>query len=173
MEPDRLMETVYPVYILERVCTEIMAECNRAAPDETLGRLLGYRLCWQGTCYIKVVDWISGQLETSHVHARFTLAGTRESELFLDERYGNHTHRPREVGLFHSHPFNAEPYFSSTDYQTFLAFPYDRIGNVFLLIDPLSSFFKAFVVAMTQNQGQKDLKQVPWISYSPKIQDAF
>jgi len=55
---------VYPVYILSRVAKEIFLECKKAIPKETLGRLLGYRMQWKEKNYIKIVDWISGSLET-------------------------------------------------------------------------------------------------------------
>lgn len=157
---------VYPVYIMGRVAQEIFDQCVQAVPNETLGRLLGYRLQWQGSDYIKIVDWVSGSLDNSNTHAQFTHQGIRECELFLDERYGNGTARPVEIGLFHSHPFRCEPHFSSTDMQTFLTFPYDQDGNVFILIDPLAYFFKVFVIA--SDGQQKCLRQVSWICYSPK-----
>ena len=163
--------TVYPVYILDRVVSEIFDQCHRAVPDETMGRLVGYRYCWQEIGYTKIVDWIGGTLEKSHTHARFTMEGTRECEFFLDERYGNQPHRPKEVGIFHSHPFGMEPHFSPTDYETFLAFPYDQPGNVFVLIDPLIFYFKVFIVSDTtpESRRQKLLQQVPWICYHPAV----
>ena len=166
------MPTVHSVYILARVVSEIYDQCHRAVPDETMGRLVGYRYCWQGTYYTKIVDWIGGTLEKSHIHARFTMEGTRECEFFLDERYGNQPNRPKEVGIFHSHPFGMEPHFSSTDYQTFLAFPYDQPGNVFVLIDPLVFYFKVFTVSSTTLDGHegKQLNQVSWICYYPGIE---
>lgn len=157
-----------PVYILSLVAREIFRECKTAVPKETLGRLLGYRMRWQGKMYTKIVDWISGDLENSHVHACFTAQGSRECECFLDERYSDAVIRPREVGLFHSHPFGVDPHFSSVDYGTFLNFPYNKEGNAFILIDPIISIFKTFIVE-TDSSGLKNLKQVPCIYYHPKI----
>lgn len=157
---------IYPVYLLEQVANEIFRQCQKAVPNETLGRLLGYRCLWKQRDYIKIVDWVSGTLEAGTTYAQFTLQGLRECEIFLDERYGTCNHRPVEVGLFHSHPFGVEPYFSSTDHQTFLTFPYDKPGNVFILIDPLSHFLKVFVIAIKET-GEKILEQVPWILYRP------
>lgn len=164
---------IYPVYILKRVAEEIQQECVRSVPQETLGRLLGKRFAWQNKRYTKIVDWVGGSLEQSHVHATFTKSGLRECECFLDERYGASPARPQEVGLFHSHPFGTDPHFSDVDYGTFLNFPYDEEGNVFLLLDPLTSIFKVFIVALkTSNDlSTKYLQQVPWICYSPRIQD--
>jgi proteasome lid subunit RPN8/RPN11 len=159
--------SVYPVYILSRVAEEIFQQCVEAVPHETLGRLLGYRYLWQGKSYTKVVDWVSGTLDSSNIHAQFTPQGIRECELFLDERYGNNTARPVEIGLFHSHPFHCEPHFSSIDLETFLTFPYDEEGNVFILIDPLAYFFKVFVIA--SKDRQKYLHQVAWMNYCPRI----
>ncbi len=164
-----MTEQIYSVYILARVAQEIYHRCHSAIPQEMLGRLLGYRLQWEGKSYTKIVDWVSGDLDNSHTHAQFTLHGTRECELFLDERYRNISERPKEIGLFHSHPFGADPHFSSTDYQTFLTFPYNQLGNVFILIDPLSQYFKSFVVEENVETKEKKLRQVPWIIYTPKI----
>ncbi len=161
---------IYHVYILSQVANEIMRVCQREVPNEALGRLLGYRLQWQGQSYIKIVDWVGGEIENSHTHARFTVRGTRECEVFLDERYGLDSKRPQEIGLFHSHPFGVDPHFSSTDHTTFLNFPYDREGNVFVLIDPLANFFKVYRIALeTQSTPPKKyLEQIPWIVYQPK-----
>jgi hypothetical protein len=136
-------------------------------PSETLGRLLGYRFEWQGINYTKIVDWVTGNLDSGATYARFTTDGIRECELFIDERYGLGNSRPTEVGLFHSHPFGSEPFFSLVDDQTFLNFPYDEEGNVFILIDPLAHFFKVFIIAKKENES-KYLQQVPWICYAPK-----
>lgn len=172
MSSENLELTVYPVYILARVADEIYNECSRAVPNETLGRLLGYRLQWQDQNYVKIIDWVQGSLDVSHVHAQFTPNGTRESELFLDERYGISPERPCEIGLFHSHPFGHNPHFSGTDYNTFLTFPYNEPGNVFILIDPLSSYFKTFIVeknSCSENNYNHQLRQIPYICYSPYI----
>jgi proteasome lid subunit RPN8/RPN11 len=163
---DQAFESVYPVYILSSVVSDILHQCQRAVPNETLGRLLGYRLRYKEVHYVKVIDSIGGTLEASHSHARFTPEGTRESELFSDERYGTDTKRPKEVGLFHSHPFGVEPHFSSTDDETFLTFPYNREGNVFILVDPLVSYFKVFIISQ---ESKKTLQQVKWICYSPSV----
>ena len=157
---------VYPVYILSKVAKEIFLECKKSAPKETLGRLLGYRMKWQEKNYIKIVDWISGSLDSSHIHACFTPEGSRECECFLDERYSDACIRPKEIGLFHSHPFGIDPLFSNVDYGTFLNFPYDQEGNVFILIDPLISIFKTYIV-FSEESGKKNLKQVEWIYYYP------
>ena len=156
---------IYPVYILKRVAVEIYRQCQRAIPNETLGRLLGYRCEWEGKNYIKIVDWVSGDLESGVTFAYFTSKGIQECETFLDERYGQIPNRPVEIGLFHSHPFRAEPHFSSVDHETFLTFPYDAEGNAFILIDPHIYFFKVFVVS-SHPKKQKFLQQVPWIAYS-------
>lgn len=157
---------VSPVYILTRVAVEVFAQCQQAAPEETLGKLLGYRCEWQGQNYVKIVDWVSGSLDCAATYACFTPNGVRECEIFVDERYGAADNRPVEVGLFHSHPFGSDPHFSATDYHTFLTFPYDQAGNVFALIDPLSRYFKVYVIEATE--CGKNLKQVPWVYYTPK-----
>lgn len=157
---------IYPVYLLSRTVEEIYRCCSQAVPSEMLGRLLGYRYQWQGQMYTKIVDWVTGKLDNNITYARFTPSGTRECEIFLDERYGPGEDRPREVGLFHSHPFGSEPHFSATDYQTFLMFPYDQPGNVFVLIDPTSGFFKTFIVQ--QKEQRKYLEQVQWVCYQPQ-----
>lgn len=84
---DTLPEKIYPVYILSRVASEIYKYCNKGIPKEVLGMLLGYRLSWQGIQYIKIVDWVSGSLENSHIHAKFQIDGLQQAETFIDERY--------------------------------------------------------------------------------------
>ena len=164
----QLEKKIYPVYIMSRVVYSIFDQCKNAVPSETLGRLMGYRLQWQGHYYTKIVDWTSGSLESSSTFAKFTVNGTRESEFFLDERYLDTRSRPKEIGLFHSHPFGTNPEFSLTDYETFLSFPYDNEGNIFILIDPISKYFKVYKLTVTLQKEQK-LIQVPWISYFPKV----
>jgi proteasome lid subunit RPN8/RPN11 len=158
---------IYPVYILSRAAEEIFQKCRQAEPKETLGRLVGYRCTWEGIDYIKITDWVTGHLDSGNTYARFTPQGIRECEFFLDERYGDKENRPVEVGLFHSHPFNTDPYFSMVDQETFLTFPYDQAGNVFVLIDPLADFFKVFIIA--HRDGEKYLQQVNWICYNPRL----
>jgi len=163
-------QIIYPVYILARVVTEIFDQCKQTIPDESLGRLLGYRCAWQGTEYTKITDWVTATIDNGHAHAFFTQAGIQECELLVDERYGKSGQRPVEIGIFHSHPFGVEPYFSSIDKETFLSFPYDREGNVFILIDPVSLFFKVFIVS---GRKDKELRQISWICYTPKISNSL
>ena len=158
-----MQNTIYPIYILARVALEIQEQCKKAVPNETLGRLLGYRCSYQGQNYIKIVDWIGGTIDAGYAFAQFTSQGSRECELYCDEKYCDTEMRPKEVGLFHSHPFNVEPHFSSIDYGTFLSFPYNHPGNVFLLLDPLSKYFKAFIIRPNKNT----LQQVSFIVYHP------
>ena len=165
MNTSKVSPQIYSVYILKRVACEIYHQCQRAIPNETLGRLLGYRCEWEGKNYVKIVDWVSGTLESGVTFAYFTSKGMQECESFLDERYAGSQIRPVEVGLFHSHPFRVEPHFSSVDHETFLTFPYDTEGNAFILIDPHIFFFKVFVVSSRTEKG-KILQQVPWIAYS-------
>lgn len=155
----------YPVYLLERVADEIFRFCRREEPLEALGKLLGYHCRWQGRRFVRIVDWVTGEVNASSVSARFTPAGIRQCECYLDEKYGDRPDRPREVGLFHSHPFGTDPHFSTVDHGTFLSFPYDREGNVFILIDPLSGYFKTFVLERAGEE--KRLAQVPWAVYAP------
>lgn len=159
-------KNIYPVYILSRVAEEIYQLCKDAVPHETMGKLLGYRCMWQGKKYVKIVDWAMGSINSSHTHAQFTAKGTREYELFVDERYGKNSTRPLEVGIVHSHPFNSDPHFSQVDYDTFLSFPYDKVGNVFVLIDPLSSYFKVYQIVGNKS---KNLEQISWIKYFPQV----
>lgn len=156
-------EKIYPVYILRRVAEEIFLQCKKDEPSETLGRLIGYHYEWQDQKYCKIVDWATGTLDQGPTHARFTNSGIRECEIYLDEKYGKGSSRPIEVGVFHSHPFGVEPHFSAVDDNTFLNFPYNREGNVFILIDSVASFFKVYII---QNNA---LEQVSWICYAPKV----
>ncbi len=154
----------YPVYMLERVAAEIFTFCSDQEPLEALGKLLGHRCEWEGRSFVRIVDWVTGEVVASSTSARFTPDGVRECETRLDQKYGDDTDRPREVGLFHSHPFGSDPHFSSIDHATFLNFPYDRAGNVFVLIDPLSGFFKTFLLEV--GEEGKRLTQVPWAVYA-------
>ena len=161
-----MQNEVYPVYILSRVVLEIQEQCKKAVPNETLGRLLGYHCQYQGKQYVKIVDWVGGDLHinSGNAFAHFTMQGSRECEIYLDEKYRTQK-RPIEVCLFHSHPFGSNPCFSSTDYNTFLSFPYNRPGNVFILLDPLSQYFKTFIIS---SEYPSSLQQIPWILYQPK-----
>jgi len=155
-----------PVYIKEQVADEIYAFCANEAPNEALGKLLGYRCEWEGRPYARIVDWVTGEVNASSISAQFTAAGIKQCETALDQKYGDDDDRPRELGLFHSHPFGADPHFSSVDYGTFFNFPYDRVGNVFVLIDPLSGFFKSFLLERDDEGLQ--LTQVHWAAYAAR-----
>ncbi len=159
------------VWILDRVKKEIYDYCKQGMPDEAIGVILGYRLSDKGQKYIKIVDWASGKAETGRAFARFTAEGVKQYSTFLDERYGpddgfkdEKNYRPRIVGIFHSHPFGWDPSFSSTDYNTFLNFPYNAEHNVFILIDPTIDVFKTFQI-QEKSEG-KTLVQVIWGEYA-------
>jgi len=156
------------VYILDRVVTELIDFCKEAAPNETLGLLLGFRNEHDGHRYVRIVDWVSGSLHATHVSARFTEEGIVSSRLLALERHGKGDERPRELGLFHSHPFGHDPHFSGTDMNTFLTFPYDYQGNPFILIDPTTSpsHFKVYTVqGGPEEEVDKDIVQVDWAEY--------
>lgn len=151
--------------MLERVADEIFRFCCEQEPLEALGKLLGHRCEWEGRPYVRIVDWVTGDVTATSTSARFTAEGVRQCETEVDERYGDGPDRPREVGLFHSHPFGSDPHFSAIDHGTFLSFPYDREGNVFVLVDPLSGYFKTFL--LERGPEGKCLTQVPWAVYAP------
>lgn len=153
---DPLNSSVLPVYMLERVARSVDRHCREAVPDEALGKLYGYREVCDGIRYVRVVDWATGEVDAGPTHARFTDRGVRQCALFLDERYGDSSSRPVEVGIYHSHPFGVEPHFSSVDRATFGSFPYDTEGNVYVLVDPVGEWFKVYVF----NRG--GLEAVEW-----------
>lgn len=163
---------VYPVYILSRIVQELIQFCKSTIPKEALGFLVGNRAIVknnEGISFTRITDWVTGSIDSTHISANFTTEGLQQANLFLDDRYGMHREQNHElpsiVGIVHSHPFFSEPFFSDTDLDTFLSFPYDTEGNVFILIDPEIPYFKVFKIIEQENQ--KILQMVPWIEYSP------
>ncbi len=163
---DSIEDHIYPVYILQRVVYETLLLCKKSDPNEAIGVLLGYKYQYKGKKYVKVVDWVTGNAYSSHAYAEFTPEGVRQYTTIIEEKYGGSENRPKIVGIFHSHPFGSNPHFSSTDYNTFLNFPYDAEHNVFVLIDPRSNYYKSYIVV--HEGGEKDLKEVDWIEYTVK-----
>ncbi|NHJ03512.1 MAG: hypothetical protein EAX90_01715 [Candidatus Heimdallarchaeota archaeon] len=162
---DTNSEKVYPVYILHRVVYETIMMCKKEMPNEAIGILLGYKMQYKDQKYVKVVDWVTGNANQSHVFAEFTPEGVRQYTTLIQEKYGDSENRPRIVGIIHSHPFGSNPHFSGTDYNTFLNFPYDTEHNVFVLVDPKSGFYKSYIVIVDET-GQKNLKEVDWVEYN-------
>lgn len=162
-----LSERVYPVYILHRVIAETAHMCKKAMPNEAIGVLLGYKQQYAGQKFVKIVDWVTGEAIQSSASAKFTPEGVRQYNIFIEERYGDVEHRPRIVGIIHSHPFGSEPHFSATDYNTFLNFPYDAKHNVFILVDPKAGYYKSYIVILNK-EGEKTLEEVDWVEYTPR-----
>ncbi len=164
---------VYPVYVYERTCQGIfdfcLREAQRSSPREALGVILGFRRQWRGTKYVRVTDWATGQVESSLTYARFTPEGILEYRLALHDRYGSNPHTPRVIGLWHSHPFGGDPHFSSTDINTFFRTPFCAEGNVFFLIDPLSRFFKVYMLRRPGESKALQLERVEWCTYRAKV----
>jgi len=160
-------DEIYKVYILHRVVYETLTLCKKADPNEAIGILLGYKYQYKGQQYVKVVDWVTGRANQSRAFAEFTPKGVRQYTTLIDEKYGDSENRPKIVGIFHSHPFGSNPHFSSTDYNTFLNFPYDAKHNVFVLIDPRSDYYKSYIV-VDDETGGKDLEEVYWVEYTAK-----
>ncbi len=165
---------IYPVYINSRVLIEILDFCKDTYPKEALAFLLGIKTVYKGddkTEFTKILDWVTGSVESTHISANFTTEGLQQANLFLDDKFGKEREKnpsiPKIVGVVHSHPFGFEPHFSSTDLDSFLNFPYDAFGNVFILIDPVPSppYFKVFKIISNENK-EKILQHVPWIEYS-------
>lgn len=166
---------VYPVYILKRVVDQLVDFCEENAPKESLGVLLGWHFTYpeyKDIVFTKITDWVTGEVDATHVGAQFTKKGVEEYNLLLDEKYGqDRPDGPFNVGLFHSHPFGKEPHFSSIDLNTFFSFPYNAEYNVFILIDPVpdTPYFKVF--QLRKQQAEMKLFRVPWVEYSPVESD--
>jgi proteasome lid subunit RPN8/RPN11 len=158
---------VFPVYILHRVVYETVMMCKKAMPKEAIGILLGFKRKYNDQTFVTIVDWVTGEADQSHAFAKFTPEGVRQYTTLIDERYGESEHRPRIVGIIHSHPFGSNPHFSSTDYDTFLNFPYDAEHNIFILVDPKVGYYKTYRVIIRKD-GTKDLEEVAWVEYTPK-----
>ncbi len=171
--PEVQKPIVFPVYIYERTYWGIFRFCEqeakRSPPREALGVILGFRRTWHGVNYIRVTDWATGRVEASMTHARFTPEGILEYRLALHDRYGSNPHTPRVVGLWHSHPFGGDPQFSGTDIRTFFRTPFCAEGNVFFLIDPISSIFKVYMLRREQEATPLQLEQVDWCTYRPNV----
>lgn len=165
---------IYPVYINSRCITEIVKFCKDTYPKEALAFLLGVKSVYKGdkkTEYTRVVDWVTGSVDSTHISANFTSEGLQQANAFLDDKFGKDREKnpalPKIIGIVHSHPFGFEPHFSSVDLDSFLNFPYDSAGNVFILIDPVPNnpYFKVFKIIIGEN-NEKLLQHVPWIEYS-------
>ena len=165
---------IYPVYINSRVISEVLDFCKETYPKEALAFLIGVKSIYKGdkkTAFTRVVDWVTGSVDSTHISANFTSEGLQQANLYLDDKYGKNREKdpaiPKIVGIVHSHPFGFQPEFSSTDLDSFLNFPYDASGNVFILIDPVPTnpFFKVFKIIFSEN-NEKVLQHVPWIEYS-------
>jgi proteasome lid subunit RPN8/RPN11 len=166
LKPEEQNE-IYSVYILSRVVKETIRMCKEEAPNEAIGILLGYKMQFNGRKYVKVVDWVTGKSNKSGISAKFTPEGVRQYTSYIDEKYQDGETRPKIVGIIHSHPFGHNPHFSGTDYNTFLNFPYDAEHNVFVLVDPLASYYKSYIVVKDE-LGKKDLEEVDWVEYYPQ-----
>lgn len=166
---------VYPVYILKRVVDQLVEYCKQESPVEALGILIGWHHQLSKPDseikFTKIIDWVTGEVNASHIGAQFTEKGIIEYNTLLDEKYGANREGPNNIGLFHSHPFGFEPHFSGTDFSTFLVFPYNAENNVFILIDPVPviPYFKVFQLKLIE--AKLKLIQVPWIEYSPIQKD--
>ncbi len=165
VENEIVTDEIYKAYILHRVVIETLNHCKKADPKEAIGILLGYKYQYKGQKYVKVVDWVTGRANQSHAFAEFTPEGVRQYTTLIEEKYGGSDNRPKIVGIFHSHPFGSNPHFSSTDYNTFLNFPYDAEHNVFVLIDPKSDYYKSYIVTVDE-KGMKNLTEVEWVEYT-------
>ena len=154
-------------YILRRVVDEVVAFCERRAPDEALGVLGGWRCRHEGRRYVRVVDWATGTVDASPTHAEFTRAGVAEYHAELDEKYGVERSGPHVVGILHSHPFGGEPRLSERDRATFGAFPYDAAGNVFVLVNPATGHFLVFA-----REVSGELAEQEWVEYAPRPAEA-
>jgi len=166
--------SIYPVYINSRVIRELLEFCKSTIPKEALGFLIGTRVLFkedEKIKFTKVTDWVTGTIDSTHISANFTTKGLEQANNFLDDKYGINREKNDElakiIGIVHSHPFGFEPEFSHTDLDTFLNFPYDAEGNVFILIDPVSKipFVKVYKIIKHQDES-KSLIHVPWIEYS-------
>lgn len=160
---------IYPVYLTSRVLRELVSFCSSNVPKEALSFLLGKRVRSRIDSRIqftKVTDWVTGSVESTHISANFTTEGLKQANNYLDDKYGKNREKndelPTIIGIVHSHPFGTEPEFSHTDLNTFLNFPYNAEGNVFILIDPVPQipFVKVYKII------NGSLIHVPWIEYS-------
>lgn len=165
---------IYPVYVNSRVIAEILNFCKETYPKEALAFLLGVKSIYKGdnkTEFTRIVDWVTGSVDSTHISANFTSEGLQQANQYLDDKYGKDREKdpaiPKIVGIVHSHPFGFEPHFSTTDLDSFLNFPYDAPGNVFILIDPVPSnpFFKVFKIILSDD-NEKILQHVPWMEYT-------
>ncbi|MFP4057946.1 MAG: Mov34/MPN/PAD-1 family protein [Candidatus Brocadiia bacterium] len=151
------------VYVLRRVVDGVMAFCHDRAPLEALGVLAGTRCRHRAGRYVCVEDWATGATEASEAHAQLTADGVAACHRQLDAKYGVEREAPLVVGLFHSHPFGAEPSLSARDVATFAAFPYSAPGNVFVLVNPHSGHFLVY-----QRGGSGQLAEREWVEYAPQ-----
>ena len=159
---------VLPVYLSERVASEVTDFLADQTPNEGICKIYGFEATWNGYLYARVTDWFAGAQAVTPVTATFTDDGLRELELARADRYPDRETRPLELGVAHSHPFGHDPVFSGVDVDTFTTYPYGA-GNVHLLIDPTAGYFKVFVGVERGNDRSISLEQVPWGLYAPNV----
>ena len=73
----------------------------------------------------------------------------------------NQSEPPVLLGICHSHPFGRVTELSSTDQETFLSFPYNYEGNVFMLTDPTIGMIRWYVI--TRNGRDRALDECDWM----------
>lgn len=127
---------VAPVYVYRSLVQDFLDVCAEFAPKETVGFLFGERLQWRGRRYAVVHRWVPGfGLSAERTGARLTALEISAIRNRIDGEEDDDDSLSL-LGIAHSHPFGVVTDLSSTDNNTFLSFPYNYEGNVFMLGDP-------------------------------------
>ena len=153
--------TVYPVYVRAAVVSTFLAYSRQQAPAEAIGLLFGFRRQWQGIPYTQVAHWEPGTAaNTSAASGRLDAGEIRAIRNRVDE-YSQDA--GKLVGVCHSHPFGGPLDLSCVDRDTFLSFPYNLPGNVFLLADPTVPDVRWYRIRHGADGGPRKLDLTSWV----------
>lgn len=128
-------KSVSEVYIHKNALSEAKEYAKRAAPNETLGFMLGKVKEWKGQKYVVIERIVTAETDSTQTSTKFKTEslGKVADEIMDDEII---------IGWYHSHPGHG-CFLSETDIITHTQQFYNPY-NVALVIDPVRGDFKFF-----------------------------
>jgi len=130
------------IVIHEEAASEMITHCTEYAREglEAMGFMLGDFYKWEGSLYTDVVRVVTGDLDASHSHVRFSEAGLSQVAAELDHGTGQII-----VGWYHSHPgFGC--FMSSTDWNTQQKM-FSRPYHIAVVVDPINREAQAYRIS--------------------------
>ncbi len=135
-----ISEQPLDVYIERQIIDEILQQCDRSVPLETIGFLIGEAFQWNKTPYCVIHGIATGKTNANEVHVEFAEGALAEVVGELRSKYAD----MMMVGWYHSHP-GYGCFLSATDIDTQLGY-FRQPYHVALVVDPIAKsyeFFKA------------------------------